>query len=60
MAISIKLNARRRTTVATGMRLPRYARNDKVGARGLNRREQSRSNRRRAQRTAGVVTLCRI
>ena len=31
MAISMRLNARRRTAVATARRLPRYARNDKVG-----------------------------
>ncbi len=31
MAISMKLNTRRRTAVATTTRLPRYARNDKVG-----------------------------
>ena len=31
MAISIRLNTRRRTAVATTTRLPRYARNDKVG-----------------------------
>ena len=32
MAISMRLNTLRRTTVATATRLPRYARNDKVGA----------------------------
>ena len=31
MAISMRLNTRRRTAVATARRLPRYARNDKVG-----------------------------
>ncbi len=31
MAISMRLNPRRRTAVATATRLPRYARNDKVG-----------------------------
>ena len=31
MAISMRLNTRRRTSVATTTRLPRYARNDKVG-----------------------------
>ena len=29
MAISLRLNTRRRTTIATATRLPRYARNDK-------------------------------
>ena len=32
VAISMRLNTRRRTVVATPMRLPRYARNDKVGS----------------------------
>ena len=32
MAISLRLNTRRRTTVATATRLPRCARNDKVGS----------------------------
>ena len=32
MAISMRLNTRRRTAVATATGLPRYARNDKVGA----------------------------
>ena len=37
MAISMRLNTRRRTAVATATRLPRYARNDKVGMHeGLN------------------------
>ena len=31
MAISMRLNTRRGTAVATVTRLPRYARNDKVG-----------------------------
>ena len=31
MAISMGLNTRRGTAVATATRLPRYARNDKVG-----------------------------
>ena len=31
MAISMRLNIRQRTAVATATRLPRYARNDKVG-----------------------------
>ena len=31
VAISMRLNTRRRTAVATATRLPRYARNDKVG-----------------------------
>ena len=31
MAISLRLNTRRQTTIATSSRLPRYARNDKVG-----------------------------
>ncbi len=31
MAISLRLNTRRRTAVATTTRLPRYARNDKAG-----------------------------
>ncbi len=31
MAISLRLNTLRRTAVATTTRLPRYARNDKVG-----------------------------
>ncbi len=31
MAISMRLYTRRRTAVATATRLPRYARNDKVG-----------------------------
>ena len=31
MAISMRLNTRRRTAVARATRLPRYARNDKVG-----------------------------
>ena len=33
MAIAMRLNTRRRTAVATTTRLPRYARNDKVGTR---------------------------
>ena len=33
VAISMRLNTRRRTAVATATRLPRYARNDKVGTR---------------------------
>ena len=33
MAISLRLNTRRRTIIATATRLPRYARNDKVGTR---------------------------
>ena len=33
MAISMRLNTRRRTAVATATGLPRYARNDKVGTR---------------------------
>ena len=33
MAISMRLNTRRRTAVATTARLPRYARNDKVRTR---------------------------
>ena len=32
MAISLRLHTRRRIAVATTTRLPRYARNDKVGA----------------------------
>ena len=32
-AISMRLNTRRRTAVASATRLPRYARNDKVGTR---------------------------
>ena len=31
VAISMRLNTRRRTAVTTATRLPRYARNDKVG-----------------------------
>ena len=31
MAISVRLNIRRRTAVATATGLPRYARNNKVG-----------------------------
>ena len=31
MAIAMRLNTRRRTAVAMAPRLPRYARNDKVG-----------------------------
>ena len=46
VAIPMKLNTRRRTAVATAMRLPRYARNDKVGA------------RERRNRIAGTVALC--
>ncbi len=33
MAISMRLNTRQGTAVATATRLPRYARNDKVGTR---------------------------
>ena len=37
MAISLRLSTRRQTAVATATRLPRYARNDKVGTRERNR-----------------------
>ena len=33
VAISMRLNTRRRTVVTTATGLPRYARNDKVGTR---------------------------
>ncbi len=45
-AISMRLNTRRRTAVATATGLPRYARNDKVGA------------HERRNRIAGTVALC--
>ena len=33
VAISLRLNTRRQTTIATATGLPRYARNDKAGTR---------------------------
>ena len=33
VAIPLRLNTRRQTTIATATRLPRYIRNDKVGTR---------------------------
>ena len=35
MAIALRLNTRQQTTIATATRLPRYARNDKVGTHEL-------------------------
>ena len=46
VAIPMRLNTRRPTAVATATRLPRYARNDKVGT------------RERRNRIAGTVALC--
>ena len=37
VAISMRLHTRRRTPVATATRLPRYARNDKVGTHEVQR-----------------------
>ena len=52
VAISIRLNTRRRTAVATATRLPRYARNDKVGT------HEGRNDLRSASASEALRKVC--